>query len=591
MLRSTTQQPSAREPYHDRVTDFVEATLDAATRSQYHLALAEALEAHEARQAGDASRIASSLLFHFRHAGRRERAANYARLAAAQAAARLAFHDAAALYATCLELAPEHSDGPTLLRLRAEMLASAGRDREAAEQLQQLALCCDNPREHFELVRREGELLLRGGFAAEGLRCLTSLLSDCNMRMPTTRFGSILSFLVLRAQLAWRGYSYQLRQENESDAADLSRVDLCLTIGLGAGLSHPMLGLDFASRSTLHALRCGEPKRLARALFGEAVLTAISADPSKFERVLELASELLAGCNDPLLDAHLRFATAQCALIRLDLGRARAEILVAMEKLTTHCRGISAELAVVRNVWFTTRLVQADSTLEADVAEALRDALVRNDVMNEFSYRMTLSVLRLMADDEAGCRKELDVGLDRWTGKDFDTPRWSHGLVHAQVCLYEGRASEAQALLEGVLRRARKHGLMLAPVVRICTYHALGVVASSVGTKAARKTVERCYRKLRAEPFPMAQAMSKQLSAWLRAQHGKIEEAVALCDEAAIAFDQLSGPLYARASRIYREQLAQETAHASLAGSESSAIVCATRYLSWHGPMIARTST
>jgi len=583
-IRCAADRPLASEPYHDRVMDFVQTTVGPYARRSYHRALADAIEGGASSALPSRAR---SLMFHHREAGAPLRAAPYARLAAEQAAQQLSFHEAAELLAACLELHPEQSDRDGILHLRAEMLASAGRDREAAEVLRGLATTTTNPRAQFELVRKAAELLLRGGYSMEGLACIDPLLREVGQVRPKTAFGNVSSFLFHRARLALRRLDGPLHAEENVDPRSLARVDACLTIALGIGAANVLLGIDYTSRATMHALDCGEPKRLARALMAEAVVRSLSPNPSGYEKALARARELAESSSDPHVRAHVPFAASQCAFMRLDTALAKLESERALRLMTHECTGVASDLGMVRYLNFVARLAQGDTQLAPEVAESLRDALARGDRNAEVSHRTGLAGIHLLRDAPARCREEIDDSLSRWTSPNFDSAHWSGIFVHAQADLYEGRPEAALLRLNAAMPDFRRFGMMRVPFIRVMTLHVLAVAAASADPTGSRSLLRRLQRRLAREPFALARCMAEQVSGWLFAFEGRTAEATAKLDEAIAGFDELGYFWLASTSRLHRHELAGDAAGATalLHAQRARGVIQPAHYLSCYGPV------
>ena len=122
-----TGDENAVETYHDRIREVVLGSLGSEGVRERHRQLAFAMEAAGGRDS-------DALALHFREAGEWERAADYAQMAAEQAAAGLAFDRAARLYRLALEFKPQNDPGRGELTCRlADALANAGRGIKAAK--------------------------------------------------------------------------------------------------------------------------------------------------------------------------------------------------------------------------------------------------------------------------------------------------------------------------------------------------------------------------------------------------------------------------------------------------------------------------
>jgi serine/threonine protein kinase len=291
------------ETYHDRVREAVAARIPPGALEDHHRRLAQVLES-----SGRAD--PEVLAVHFQGAGKLERAGTYYGQAAVRASEALAFDRAAKLFRLALELRP--GDEAESLRLRiglADALANAGRGPEAAREY--LATVAGaSAAELLERRRLAAMQFLMSGHIDEGLAELRSVLGLVGITPPSTPRRAVLSLLLQRLRLRFRGYGFRLRDSRHVAAEDLTRIDICWAATRGLGFIDPIRGADFQARGLLLALRAGEPYRLVRALAMEAIHVSSAGGPSdrRVAKLLHAAEEIAHQLDDPYIRGSLILA-------------------------------------------------------------------------------------------------------------------------------------------------------------------------------------------------------------------------------------------------------------------------------------------
>jgi hypothetical protein len=423
------------EVHHDQVSACGLALLGAERRRALHAAFANLLEA---RGQPDPER----LLDHLRGAGELASAAKVAVRAGVQARDGLAFHRAARLFATALELGGEQlAERAAVRRLQADSLAAAGRGAEAAEHY--LACAAEAaPAEALDLRRLAAQQLLISGRTTAGLAALHEVLDREGLVLPRTPRAALARVAWRRLRLALRRYRFTLRRAEEVRPRDLTRIDVCWHVGLGLSIVDTMRGQAFNAQGILLALQAGEPHRLGRALAlemayrGTRGATARAAIDALDVTVTEIARS--TG------DAHVLGLTIGCrgiaAFLRGDWRDAATCCREAEVIFSERCQGVPWELATAK--LYATRALVALGDLDgiADRVERdIRDSRDRGDLYGETSLRAAVvPFVHLVRGEPAAAASEAEHALDRWTAVDFQLQHYFQASSRATVDLYRG---------------------------------------------------------------------------------------------------------------------------------------------------------
>jgi len=301
LVRTTAARRSDTiEPFHDRVRAAVLANLDEEDRRERHERLALALEA-----SGDAE----ARVVHWRGAGRPERAAGAAIEAAAAAEQALAFDRAARLYRLVLELGMPVGADPHAITVRlGDALANAGRGQSAA-QIYLRAAEDATPAEAHELRHRAGVELMASGRIDQALEVFQQLMDASGIKLARSSRGALLGAAFRIVQLRLRGIGFKERASSQIPASDLQRIDLGYRLASGLAVD-PVRGVHVQARHLLHALRAGDPQRIALALSGEALsLSSPNWQPKRVSRARRSAPDRRA---PPRSAENLRHRRSRC---------------------------------------------------------------------------------------------------------------------------------------------------------------------------------------------------------------------------------------------------------------------------------------
>jgi eukaryotic-like serine/threonine-protein kinase len=540
------------EPFHDRIREAVLAHLAPGDVAQRSLALALTLEA-----AGTAD--PESLLVYFEAGGDMARARACAESAAVRAEEALAFDRAAALYRRALADAPD----PRPLRIKlAGALVNAGRGAEAGRAYLD-ATDAAPPEEALDLRRRAAEQFLRAGHVDEGLAAVREVLEAVDLSLPETPARALASLLYRRARLSVRGLGFAERADSASPE-ELTRIDVCWSVGNGLHGVDIVRGADFQARHLLYALHAGEPSRIARALASQAIFASMegsTAGRRRAARLVERSAEIAARIHHAHAVAWAEGARAGTAFYEHRF-RDAAALSDSAVSLFRSAHGDNVwELGSIIGwfllpaLWFLGSIDEIGRRLPA----YLKEAEDLGALYNLTSLR-TLMVPRLLLAQNrpVEARRESQLALSRWSQ--------AHGW-HAQHCcdmytrahaaLYMGDGPGAYDEVERSARPLERSFLLRVESVRIdCVYlrGSAAVAAAPRGSEggALLKIADRAARALGREERPYARAFGRALAAAVALERGRLEPAAALYAEAASDFDALEMRLHAAAMRWRR---------------------------------------
>ncbi|HKU42937.1 MAG TPA: protein kinase [Polyangiales bacterium] len=562
------------EPYHDRIGELASSAVPDAAREGLHLRIAEALE-----RAPDAQH-ATSLLFHFRHAGRTAKALRYGKLAARRAQARLSFHEAAALFGECCELASDAQERASLSRARAVALIDAGRDREAGVILRELSEAALRRSERLTLVCAAADLFFRAGYRDDAMQLLEPWLRALNLAPRRTRAGQFASFVWQRVLLALPALPGK---------ASAERIELSLLLANGLSRFEILNSLDYASRLLVLVRRGATVEQRVRALLFDAAIHAnVKPSSRRAARLLERARRACAGVDDPLLHARVSAAAAAVAGLSADRPGMASAARRAVELFEAHGRGVQMELTEARCMWLISEF-GAGRPIQRELLQIVRDAVQRGDRFSEAGARMYLATALLAAGEPARMREEVDRALQLVAAEEHLAIYWVAAGQRARAELFEGNAASAYRRLGAALRRMRPHGFLLVPWMRIELRYLYALAAAQARGARALPEVAAVARRLRAERLAWPRLLAGQLEGWMLAARGQRERAARHLVANAQAIDAYGGGAwYAAGSRLLASQLHGEGGSELLAQLRARGVPEPRSFLASYAPLLER---
>ena len=428
----------AVEPYHDRIREAVLAHLDPQQRKLRHAGLAHALEA-----AGVGEHDPRALVRHFEGAGQPARAAQLAERAARIAAEALAFDRAAELLGIALRLGEnDETEKRALLMRLADSLVHSGRGAQAADVYLAAANGADAAT-RLECRRLAAEHLLLSGHLDRGLEALGAVLAETGESLPSTPARAIASLLWQRIKLRVRGLKFTPHDESEISPRDLTRLEVYKAVGFGLALIDSVRGADYQIRALLMALRTGERRRLARAIWAEATFYG-SQGGKKLPRarwLVDQANKLAEEVRNPYLAAWSRTGEGILAYFGGQYRKAVAELREAERMMRDETIGTAWELTSVRLfLMFAMRHLGAFNDLRRSHNEYVRDAARRGDRYAETTLVRVCNIVWLASGDVA--QAERDLARTTWippAGGFLHLQHWFELRALCEIDLYTGR--------------------------------------------------------------------------------------------------------------------------------------------------------
>ncbi|MBM4355206.1 MAG: hypothetical protein FJ109_15720 [Deltaproteobacteria bacterium] len=487
------------ECYHDRIREALSAGLSEGESRACHLALAVCWE-------GWTSRDNEAVAHHYLHAGHSERAAQFARLAAGEAAVALAFGKAATLYRMSLEHGDwGQEDVQALLAALGDVLAAAGRGKEAADAYLDAAGRASGDGQWRFLEKAAGQLLA-AGHVEQGKEVLDQVLSRFGLSIPVSRVATLWS-------LAWLGFRKGMlsrrfvpRPASQIAQEILDRIDVCRASAVNMGMADPMRSAVFQQRAFILATGAGEPGRFARALAAEGGYAAAFGGKG-YARSLELIGEamrLAVEHSDPLALATSHACLA-IALFQQGRWADAARQAVEGERICVENR------LQARWEMHTCRLFQIGPLgwmgryreFRARANELVADADSRHDLYEASHVRLGSPVpFGLLEDSPQRCADSLDAGSAVLAADEFSLYHVYWFRARCQLALYLGDVKTALELASQLHRRLHRSLLSRVAIARSFAQEALGnAVLASAGNglerKAALSRLGRCIRDAR----------------------------------------------------------------------------------------------
>jgi hypothetical protein len=515
LRQSSTRTYEAIEPYHDRVRCAVLSHLDDAARRRIHAALANVLLEMDPGQ--QSSRL---LVLHLEAAGDRDRATACAKEVARQAAAALAFDQAADFYRLALRLGRLCGEDERLaLAQLGDALANAGRCPEAAEAFLTAAASAPAAAK-LDFRRRASEQLLIGGHVDRGMAEMHAVLAEVGTRLPSTPRAVVSSLLWSRLRLRLRGLSWTPKDASELSPRELQLLEVHKALAHGLGISDHVRGTCYQARCLLLALDAGQPAHLVRALGMEAAYRSSRGRRARLaaETLFVEVRRIAESTQDPYVRAVALVTPSGADYVAGYFRAAIPPLRDAERMFSQELPGTTWELNNTRFFLFhalsrTGRLRELGERLDT----SLRDAQRRGDRYVATTMTRAYGIAWLARDDAARVAKGL--AETSWSPPQtgfLHFQHWYHLRAHGELALYEGQAERTRGVFAAEIAAMRSSLLMRAQIVRAdvdCLLGRLALVEAESGSTSALRGAVACARRLEREHVPYATIWAQLLRA------------------------------------------------------------------------------
>jgi hypothetical protein len=420
---------------------------------------------------------------------------------------------------------------------------------------------------------------LRSGHIEEGMTATREVLAQVGMTLPRQPWLVLLMLIVAWARLWLRGLKFQRRDASQIAPEELSRIDICWSVGSSLAAVHPFAAQIFQTRHLLLSLAVGEPRRVAGGLANAASASTVrgGATRKKTAALVKRASDLAQSLDDPYCSAYVLGHDGIGAYMQGRFRDSRERLETAVTLLRDHCNGVAWEIAQGL-IWSSYAVFQLGDMAELSRAlpDILQKARQRGDVYLSTNIRLSvLNSVWLAANDPDRARRELDEAMAQWGSPDQQLQQYHHLIALGQIDIYCG---DGAAALEHIRRRWRALGaahLLRVQIVQIELRHlraraaiaALDRADNEATREQLLRSAARDARSVRRHRMAWGDPLAQTIEAALLAARGERGRAAELLDAAARGLDGEGMRLWAASARRARGRL--------IGGNEGNALVAA----------------
>jgi serine/threonine protein kinase len=515
LAQSTGAGPHDRiEAYHDRIREAAYRALDERTRHGLHEKLAKVLESKRDPDP-------EALLDHYRSAGRRKRAGEYAIKAAEKAENALAFERAVLLYREALALLePQGEERRSLDERLGHVLVLAGHGVDAADAFFR-ALPGASPEGAIELRRLATIELLRAGLVNRAFEELRSAKDILRMSVPGKALKALAMLLWRRLKIRFKGLRLRKAPPGGPTHRMLQRMDMLWGIGGALSPVDQLRGNVYQAEHLLLAMQSGDRYRFARALSIESTVYAThNSDPGATQRVIEQGLEMAGASGEP---HALSAVKGLGGVSRMLEGRFHEAVHMMRDAQRIVRENLQGTLAWDRMILVlfelrTLSMLGEVGELSTRIPEFLRDAEARGDLYAAISARTAHCCWAWLGPDQPDAALEqVKVADKRWVRDGYSLQHWYTTQAIGEVGLYRGEVAEAAQRVEREWKAMfiirHKIQFTRAEIVFLRARLSLALAREQTSGEAQAQALKAVQRD--------ARALLKERPPWIRA-HGHL---------------------------------------------------------------------
>jgi serine/threonine protein kinase len=487
------------EANHDRIREAAYKRLSDERRRYLHRLWATVLEADKEVAA---ERDVEALFEHWRRAGEKSRALEYALLAAQRAEAALAFRQAAKLYQSALELVEgDASEQSKLEGLTGYALMFAGRGAEAAE-----AFFRAMPGASEDVAQDFRRLAIVQLLGAGQLERAFAELKDAEdvfgLRFPQSNGKAI-------GMLLWRRLRTRLNDKalskHHGESKEMSQRLLNLyRVSTALSTVDFLRGGVYTAEHTLRALEHGHPYHLATALSIEAIRSAgPNKKPALTQWIIERGMELAKDAGP----YPIAVSAGTAGVSRYLEGRFEEAVRLTRESQRIHRQELNSTMAwdLVTMTFFEIHalaMIGRVNEIIPRVAEGIRDAEARGDMYAATLLRIGRQCWAWLGPDQPElAQRELERAQTQWVQEPYQLRHYYMVQAAGEIALYRDRAVD---LWERAVSERKQMSLVSKiQLPRVQGSYLIGRLALSIaratGSAAGLPEAKSCAKSLQNE--------------------------------------------------------------------------------------------
>jgi energy-coupling factor transporter ATP-binding protein EcfA2 len=549
------------ELYHDRIRETILSKLTSTTQEAHHLSLAIVLESSNTADP-------EQLAIHFQEAKVWEKAFEYSVLAANNAAETLAFDHAAQLYQLAIEI---NSNNPqaevgskelsnkikSLYTKLADALVKAGRGNDAAKAYFKASQEA-NSIEKLNLQRQAAEQFLYSGHFDQGLPILNQVLKDIGFKIVKNRTNALISIVLRKIYLKFRGLNFKEQDESQISPSELIRIDSCWSMCSGLAMVDVIIAVDFHMKHLLHALKLGEPFRVARALAQEVAYSVGKRTTNKnyINKLLDTISSINKTIQNPQITALGLFSSAISALFTGEWRKSKESCVKAEKICREQCTGVFRELARIQIYKLKAMLMLGElSEISNTLPALLNEAQERGDFYLDINLRTRISYYIMLTQDEPeAAKQEVKEAISRWSIEGFQIQHYFALIAEGEILLYQNQPSLALQRIDEKWSELEKSNILSFTFANVEAQflRARCVLALANQDKSFLLRAKQYAEEIKKEKADWANAFANLIYAQIELVSGTKAKAIELLTLAEKEFETTESFLYAVATRRQR---------------------------------------